>query len=145
MSAPVTTTAVEDHNPTSPSKTHLPDPALDIQNQHHHPHLHHSAAAHAAHNPDSEPSYVIDTHPDDKHVPPQFSHDVEKDATALEGAPEKGDDAVEGGSMRSVRKPGKVGVYYRKYKPFVHMFIFALFTGYVTFPSSPLVSYQSRH
>jgi len=131
------TATVEDHNPTSPPKAHHPDPALDIQNQHHHPHLHHSAAAH---NPDSEPSYVIGTNPDDKHVPPQFSHDVERHAAALGGTPEKGDDAAEGGSMRSTgevsgRKRGKVGVYYRKYKPFVHMFIFALFTGYVTFSS----------
>ncbi|PWW75561.1 hypothetical protein C7212DRAFT_364658 [Tuber magnatum] len=122
---------VDDHNPTSTPKAPLPDPALDIQNQHHHS----AAAAHASHNPASEPSYVISTSSNDKHAPPQFSrehtHDVERHA----GAPEKGDDAVEDGSMRSSgegggRRPGKVGVYYRKYKPFVHLFTFALFTGW---------------
>ncbi|CAZ83461.1 unnamed protein product [Tuber melanosporum] len=134
VSAAPTTAVVDDHNPASPPKEHLLDPALDIQNQHHHSHLHHSAAAYAAHNPAFEPSYVIDCH-----APPRFSHehshDVENHAAALAGEPGKGDDAVEGGSVRSTgegsgRRPGKAGVYYRKYKPFVHLFIFALFTGW---------------
>lgn len=109
------------------------DPALDISRQHQHEHTHHGGAA-AAHTKD-EPVYTHGTMPEDHQIPPQFSHkDIEteeKKGVPLTGDIEKGSRTGSGESVRSGGGGGgssSDGVF-KKYRVFVHAFIFCLFTG----------------
>ena len=109
------------------------DPALDAQNQHRHGHIHHGPHAESR-TSSSEPAYVRGISSDDRHVPTQRSRagDVElgmKEKAELPGA--AGDPmSGETGSLASeFKEPGKAGRFYRKYKIFVHSFLFLLVTG----------------
>ncbi|KAK2038499.1 NupC family nucleoside transporter [Colletotrichum somersetense] len=110
------------------------DPALEINNQHHHQHLHHSDRVDAKGHEDN----VAYARTGDSTVPHQSHlqqtgapHDIEK-GDKLSGPPDY--DGEKNGTVSSHgeedKKPSKFKTLYRRYKWAVHLFIFCLFTGW---------------
>ncbi|KAK5989474.1 Solute carrier family 28 member 3 [Cladobotryum mycophilum] len=119
---------------------HNPDPALQPSHQHHHEHLHHSPRVDAAGHDDVvyakgtnvDPTLVpTQDHSHHHHggiakapvaTPPDYS-DHEKTET---GVIRTGIDSEESDSYRYRR----FGVFYRRRRPLIHLFLFCLFTGW---------------
>lgn len=114
-----------EQHPTTAAVTS--DPTLDISHQHNHQHHGGAADFHSK----EEPVYAHGALPEDNTAPPQFSHkDIESGVvTEKKGTPSTGDieKGSRTGSGASVRSEG--GGFYKKYKIYVHAFIFCLFTG----------------
>ncbi|KAK1975984.1 NupC family nucleoside transporter [Colletotrichum cereale] len=113
------------------------DPALEINNQHHHQHLHHSARVDAKGHDDN----VTYARTGDSTVPHQshlqqhadVPHDIEK-GDKLSGPPDY--DGEKTGVVSSneeeekKKKPSMLKTLYRRHKWVVHVFFFCLFTGW---------------
>jgi concentrative nucleoside transporter, CNT family len=105
------------------------DPALQESHQHRHEHLHHSPRvdAHDHH----DPVYTKGTTFGSTLVPEQdklHKHEGEKN-----GLPEYSDQEKNGVITRDEEegeRPSGAKAYYRRFRPFVHLFIFLLFTGW---------------
>lgn len=82
-----------------------------------------------------DPAYARGISSDDRHVPTQHSRtdDVELGMSEKAELPGAAESPVgkETGSLasESKKKPSKMGRFYRKYKIYVHSFIFLLVTG----------------
>lgn len=99
------------------------DPALDISHQYPHERV-------GAHTVD-ETAYTKGKMSEDGANPPQFSHEHSKDIESGVLAHEKAStrDISQIGSATSIKSDGVMGAIYKKYRIFVHAFIFCLFTG----------------
>lgn len=123
------------------------DPALDVANEHHHEHLHHSARAEKGHDEADHPAYTTGTTYEPPVIPPADPND---DALHRRHHPEKhaehdiektgGIDYEEKGSLSKPRsssdpegevdpKRHRVSGFYRKYRIFFHVFVGLFFTG----------------
>ncbi|KAF2276993.1 H+/nucleoside cotransporter-like protein [Westerdykella ornata] len=139
-----------DHNLSPmPGVVPNPDPALDIDKEHHHEHLHHSSLAEKGHTAADHPAYTIGTTFNEPHVIPEPSPnddalhrrslrdqrldpDVEK-----KGALELEEKGSLGNGHASTEQEGieepqrrTFRAFYRRYRVFFHIFIGALFTGW---------------
>lgn len=118
--------------PVSPSA----DPALNPSHHHHHGHLHHAPGVSS-----DKIEYTTGTTFDKPHVPPQSplsSPQVTADEKQLghsESDKEKGSiispDSDDKDDYDATGRKKVLRVYYKKYKWAVHIFIGAVFTGYV--------------
>ncbi|KAI1639232.1 hypothetical protein F4809DRAFT_155811 [Biscogniauxia mediterranea] len=126
MGSPDMERAAEGHN-ASPQigVAPNPDPALDISNEHRHAHLHHGgAAADHANHPD-EPVYSSAT--------PEKSFDKARDFPATE----KFVNDEESGNVGHIQKHDDtsiwhmLGVWYRRFKIYVHLFVWLVWTALV--------------
>ena len=112
-----------------------PDPALEFSHEHQHSHLHHSA--HAVHG--EEVSYTKGTTDEPSTIPRADAmdnamhrrHIGEKGDYEIRDA-EKADMSPEPTEEEDPRNHTFSGLY-RRFKPFVHLFLFLLFTGLVPF------------
>jgi CNT family concentrative nucleoside transporter len=123
-----------------PGVAHNPDAALDINREHVHEHVHHSA--HAVHHDNSTPVYTTGTTDEkvskllqpsvqDSHVQHRMhaGHDVEKAGFGADYE-EKGTRSPSDPETEIEKKSWySPSVLYRKYRLPVHIFIGALFTG----------------
>jgi CNT family concentrative nucleoside transporter len=130
----------EHHGSATPGMAHNPDPALDINREHVHEHVHHSA--HAAHVDNSTPVYTTGTTDEkvskllqpsaqDSHLQHRMhaGHDVEKagfDADYEEKGTRSSSDPEHEVEKKKWYSPS---VLYRKYRLPVHILIAAFFTG----------------
>jgi len=103
------------------------DPALEINNQHHHQHLHHSDRVDAKGHDDN----VTYARTGDSTVPHQSHlHDIEK-GDKLSGPPDyDGEKTGVVSNEDGEKKPSKIGTLYRRHKWAAHAFLFCLFTGW---------------
>ncbi|KAI0882948.1 H+/nucleoside cotransporter-like protein [Annulohypoxylon maeteangense] len=112
-----------------------PDPVLEFANEHHHAHLHHGGlAANPANHPD-EVVYSTSS--------PQKSLDKPHDYSAAEKSvtdEESGNIGHIGGDG-SEKRPSILSRYYRKYRAYVHLFIWLVFTAWWIFG---LVRYRNE-
>jgi CNT family concentrative nucleoside transporter len=132
--------------PTANAPRRNSDPALEVENQHHHEHHNHSPRVDAdgAHH---DPVYTTGTTQDATTVPdqsPLHKHGVDvvpvtsTDKTAAHGTPPDYSDheKAEPGLVAStasdgeLRRPGIMGFLIRHKRPIIHMAIFLLFTGW---------------
>ena len=134
-----TQSAVRTHN-TSAQRDVLPnsDPTLDTSNEHHHRHLHHDALAEKGR--EDEVVYAKGTTFDISTIPDESPHDRElrRRYHPEEGGIEVGDAEKGMSPVRSEDEDPKshtLSRFYAKYRIFFHLFIWLLFTGYVTVPS----------
>ncbi|KAG8627398.1 hypothetical protein KVT40_004881 [Elsinoe batatas] len=114
-----------------------PDPALDVSREHQHEHLHHGGAAAKDH----DLTYSKGTTQDPSIIPHQDNNSLHRRNVAGDNSSV---DDIEKGGLRydeksagsphpeeeEKKKPGKVGLFYRKYKVFFHAFFAAVITGW---------------
>ncbi|PNS20890.1 Solute carrier family 28 member 3 [Sphaceloma murrayae] len=127
------------HN-ASPQKDVVPnpDPALDVAHEHQHAHLHHAPSALKGR--EEELTYSKGTTEDPSIIPHQ-----DNNLHRRSGADNSSTDDVEKGGLRydekstpgphsddeeKEHKPGKFGMFFRKYRIIVHAFFAALITGW---------------
>lgn len=121
------------------------DPALDPANQHVHQHLHHSdhakpndnvVYAHDGHSTIPNQSDLHKHHDRPSHIRASTEiDDIEKQKADLAGGPPgyEGDKVgvvTHGDETSSAQPPSKARAFYRRWRPFFHLFIFLLFTGW---------------
>lgn len=132
-----------DHNYSSQSEVKVnPDPALDFKHEHGHAHLHHSAHAEQGRHDETtftsgttfEPGLIPDQHSLDQR--PQQRHDtrthIPSKASANISDAEKGSTSPHDKDSETSQEFEKYSLtrIYKKYRLFVHIFIFLLFTGW---------------
>ncbi len=133
--APVQTVP-DTHN--SSAQDHVarnPDPALDRSHEHHHPHVHHDAFAEKGR--EDEVVYSQGTTSDRSNIPDQnpMNHGLHQRHHDAKGEVNIGDSEKGLSPIRSQdddQKPSKFSGFYTKYRIFFHLFIWLVFTGYVT-------------
>ncbi|XDG10253.1 hypothetical protein ABKA04_009868 [Annulohypoxylon sp. FPYF3050] len=116
------------HNASSQEGvTPNPDPALDFANEHHHAHLHHGGLAA---NPVNHPDEVVYST-----ASPQKSLDKPHDYTTAEKSVTDQESGNIGhiGSDENENRPNPIVRFYRKYRAFVHLFIWLVFTAWWIF------------
>ncbi|KAI2611948.1 H+/nucleoside cotransporter-like protein [Hypoxylon sp. NC1633] len=123
------------HNPSSQTDVAVnPDPALDLANEHQHQHLHHGApTANTANHPD-EVVYSIAS--PDKSLEKPHEYPAEKSITD--------EDSGNVGHIRGDVVEGNkysISYWYRKFRAYVHFFIWAVFTAWWIFG---LVRYRNE-
>ncbi|EEY22861.1 sodium/nucleoside cotransporter [Verticillium alfalfae VaMs.102] len=116
------------------------DPALEPVNQHQHAHLHHATGV-------AEDNIVYAKGTGPQTIPPQShlhhhddtrassEHDIEKAKLGGQSPPEYANGEKVGviahdDERSSEHQPSKSRTFYRRYRPFFHLFIFLLFTGW---------------
>ncbi|CAJ2512707.1 Uu.00g008260.m01.CDS01 [Anthostomella pinea] len=114
------------HN-TSPQEGVIlnPDPVLNVANEHHHGHLHHGGAAA---NPVNHPDEVVYSNPT-----PNKSFDKETGDYATNEKSFTDEESGNVGHIAVEEATGRkhfISHYYRKFRPFVHIFIWLLFTAW---------------
>lgn len=132
-----------DHNYSSQSGVDVNlDPAFDFKHEHGHEHLHHSA--HAEQGRHDEIKYTTGTTFEPSLIPDQYhtghvSHQrrdskthAHSNAPADIGDAEKGSNSLADKDSETSQQSGKYSItrLYKKYRLFVHVFIFLLFTGW---------------
>lgn len=116
------------------------DPALDISHEHHHSHLHHSANVEKHHTDNivysvgttHEPSVIPDADPQDDHLRRRNHSTEKKDLSNVDVEMEKGAiSPVPTGHGAEEEDPRRhnLSSLYIKFRPYVHVLIFCLFTG----------------
>lgn len=131
-----------------PGVARNPDPALDVANEHTHPHLHHSERVEKAHAQEhnvvyttgttpNEPTLLLNADPssDALHRRRHAEHDIEKtgglDTYEEKGSLSKGRSSSDPEAAEEVDpKSHRVSNFYRKYRIFFHIFLGMLFTGW---------------
>lgn len=102
-----------------------PDPALDISNEHHHPHVHHGQTA----VPDEKDDIVFakssDKYAGDASAPDYKVRQMGSNEDEESGRVGNIDDEDEGGPA----KKWSFRWFYRKFKPFIHLAIWAVWTA----------------
>ncbi|KAI2472707.1 H+/nucleoside cotransporter-like protein [Annulohypoxylon bovei var. microspora] len=112
-----------------------PDPALDFSNEHHHAHLHHGGLAS---NPVNHPDEVVysTASPEKSLDKPQDYSTAEKSVTDEESG-----NVGHIGGDESEKRPNWIVFWYRKYRAYVHIFIWLVFTAWWIFG---LVRYRNE-
>lgn len=100
-----------------------PDPALDLANEHHHSHLHHGALTS---NTTKHPDEVVYSN-----ASPEKSFDKPHDYAAAEKMVTDEESGKIGRitADESEERRGPTAYYYRRYRAYVHIFIWAVFTA----------------
>lgn len=125
---------VSHHNGSAQQNVHVnPDPALDIANEHHHPHVHHNQTA----MPDEKDDIVFSRSPDRQH---SASGDLEKNPTApdykVRQMSSSNDDEESGrvgdiDDERTTKGSFSIRALYRRntwFRAGIHAFIWAVWT-----------------
>ena len=146
MSAPdyVDVTADVPHGHNSSVQQHVVpnnDPALDISREHNHGHLHHSARAEQGR--EDGVVYSKDTTSEKSTIPHQDAQDHDLHRRHLGNETKMATETVdaEKGTLSPVRseedpQTHTLSSFYAKYRIFVHLFIWLLFTGLVLVSTS---------
>jgi concentrative nucleoside transporter, CNT family len=125
----------EGHDASQNLRVGNPDPALEVSHEHHHEHLHHDAKI----TREESTVYTKGT-TDEPHIIPHADPLDGVHKRNVNASYEKGEDVrvadTEKGNISSLEeeedpREHKLSNLYAKYKVFVHLFIFLLFTGSV--------------
>ncbi|KAI8623679.1 H+/nucleoside cotransporter-like protein [Xylariaceae sp. FL1651] len=119
--------AVHGHN-ASPQQGVVPnpDPVLDLANEHHHEHIHHGGAAADPANHSDEVMY--------SNTSPEKSFDKPGDFAAAEKSVDTDEESGNVGHIRENPSTGQlIKTWYRRLRPFVHLFIWLVFTAWWIF------------